>query len=47
MSLFVALYFTIYHNPFKIIAERNRLEAEEKERKTKIRRAKKKANKRK
>ena len=54
----VALYWTVsnafqvvqilvFNNPFKIIAERNRLEAEEKERKTKIRRAKKKANKRK
>lgn len=54
----VALYWTVsnafqvvqilvFNNPFKIIAERNRLEAEEKERKAKIRRAKKKANKRK
>lgn len=33
----------VFNNPFKIIAERNRLEAEEKERKAKIRRAKKKA----
>ena len=37
----------VFNNPFKIIAERNRLEAEEKERKAKIRRAKKKAHKRK
>lgn len=37
----------MFNNPFKIIAERTRLENEEKERQAKIRRAKKKAHKRK
>ena len=44
---FQVVQILIFNNPFKIIEERNRLEAEEKERKAKIRRAKKKAHKRK
>ena len=44
---FQVVQILVFNNPFKIIEERNRLEAEEKERKAKIRRAKKKAHKRK
>ena len=46
-NAFQVVQILVFNNPFKIIAERNRLEAEEKERKAKIRRAKKKAHKRK
>ena len=46
-NAFQVVQILVFNNPFKIIEERNRLEAEEKERKAKIRRAKKKANKRK
>ena len=46
-NAFQVVQILAFNNPFKIIEERNRLEAEEKERKAKIRRAKKKANKRK
>ena len=46
-NAFQVLQILVFNNPFKIIEERNRLEAEEKERKAKIRRAKKKAHKRK
>ncbi|MGT2907700.1 membrane protein insertase YidC [Streptococcus dentiloxodontae] len=45
-NLFQVCQTLIFNNPFKIIAERERLEAEEKERQAKIRRAKKKAKKR-
>ena len=46
-NAFQVVQILAFNNPFKIIEERNRLEAEEKERKAKIRRAKKKAHKRK
>ena len=46
-NAFQVIQILVFNNPFKIIEERNRLEAEEKERKAKIRRAKKKAHKRK
>ena len=46
-NAFQVVQILVFNNPFKIIEERNRLEAEEKERKAKIRRAKKKAHKRK
>ena len=46
-NAFQVVQILAFNNPFKIIEERNRLEAEEKEREAKIRRAKKKAHKRK
>ena len=46
-NAFQVAQILIFNNPFKLIAERERLEAEEKERQAKIRRAKKKAHKRK
>ena len=46
-NAFQVIQILVFNNPFKIIEERNRLEMEEKERKAKIRRAKKKAHKRK
>ena len=46
-NAFQVVQILVFNNPFKIIAERNRLEAEVIERKAKIRRAKKKAHKRK
>ena len=45
-NLFQIAQLLIFNNPFKIIAERERAEAQAKEREAKIRRAKKKAQKR-
>ncbi|WP_165211877.1 YidC/Oxa1 family membrane protein insertase [Streptococcus tangpeifui] len=44
-NAFQVAQLLIFHNPFKIIAERERKEAQEKEREAKIRRAKKRARK--